>query len=51
MTPATRKRFSWVRLWQMVRKELKQTVRDPKSRPLLFVSPVIQMLLMGYAAT
>ncbi|HKG93382.1 MAG TPA: ABC transporter permease [Gemmatimonadaceae bacterium] len=51
MKPATRKSFSWIRLWQMVRKELKQTVRDPKSRPLLFVSPVIQMLLMGYAAT
>lgn len=51
MTPATRKRFSWVRLWQMVRKELKQVARDPKSRPILFVAPIMQMLLLGFAAT
>ncbi|AHG93019.1 export ABC transporter permease (plasmid) [Gemmatirosa kalamazoonensis] len=44
-------RFSWVRLWHMVRKELKQMVRDPKARPILFVVPVVQMILLGYAAT
>ena len=44
-------KFSWSRLKQMVRKEMKQTVRDPKSRPIIFVSPVIQMILLGYAAT
>jgi len=48
---AHRERFSWSRLWHMVRKELKQMWRDPKARPLLFVSPVLQMFLMGYAAT
>ena len=46
-----RDRFSLARLWQMVRKELKQMWRDPKARPLLFASPVLQMFLMGYAAT
>ena len=39
-------RFSWGRLRQMVRKELKQMVRDPKSRPILFVAPIVQMLLL-----
>ena len=43
--------FSWGRLRQMVRKEMKQVVRDPKSRPIIFVSPVLQMILLGYAAT
>jgi ABC-2 type transport system permease protein len=55
MTPATpatpASRFSWGRLRQMVRKELKQLVRDPKARPILFVAPIVQMILLGYAAT
>ena len=42
-------RFSWIRLRQMVKKEVKQTVRDPKARPLIFVAPIIQMILLGYA--
>ena len=46
-----REHFSWARLWQMVRKEVRQMWRDPKARPLLFVSPIMQMLLLGYAAT
>jgi len=50
--PARARRwFSWGRLRQMVRKEMKQLVRDPKSRPIIFVSPVVQMILLGYAAT
>ena len=52
VVPAPARRwFSWARLKQMVKKEMKQTVRDPKSRPIIFVSPVIQMILLGYAAT
>jgi ABC-2 type transport system permease protein len=43
--------FSLRRLWQMVRKEVKQLLRDPKARPLIFVAPLVQMLLLGYAAT
>src|SRR5215204_4910575 len=43
--------FSWGRLKQMIKKEAKQLVRDPKSRPIIFVSPVVQMILLGYAAT
>jgi ABC-2 type transport system permease protein len=43
--------FSLGRLKQMVKKEMKQLVRDPKSRPIIFVSPIVQMILLGYAAT
>jgi ABC-2 type transport system permease protein len=35
----------------MIKKEVKQTVRDPKARPLIFAAPIAQMLLLGYAAT
>jgi ABC-2 type transport system permease protein len=35
----------------MVKKEMKQLVRDPKARPIIFVSPIVQMILLGYAAT
>jgi ABC-2 type transport system permease protein len=33
----------------MVRKELRQTLRDPRARRLVFVAPVVQLLLFGYA--
>ena len=36
------------RLWQLVRKEFRQMLRDPRSQRMLFVSPVIQLLLFGY---
>jgi ABC-2 type transport system permease protein len=50
--PAPARRwFSWGRLTQMVKKEMKQLVRDPKARPIIFVSPIVQMILLGYAAT
>ena len=50
--PAPARRwFSWGRLKQMIKKETKQLVRDPKSRPIILVSPVVQMILLGYAAT
>ena len=37
------------RLRQMMRKEFRQTFRDPRSARILFVAPVIQLLLFGYA--
>jgi ABC-2 type transport system permease protein len=33
----------------MVRKELRQMLRDPRSKRILFVAPVMQLLLFGYA--
>jgi ABC-2 type transport system permease protein len=37
------------RLVQMIRKELRQMLRDPRSRRMLFAAPVIQLLMFGYA--
>ncbi len=39
------------RLRQMVRKELRQALRDPRSQRILFVAPVVQLLIFGYAVT
>lgn len=36
------------RLWQLVRKEFRQTLRDPRSGRLLFTAPVLQVLIFGY---
>ena len=39
------------RLKQMLIKEFIQVFRDKRTRFLLFVPPIIQMLVFGYAAT
>ena len=39
----------WGRLVAMIRKEFRQTLRDPRSKRLIFVAPVIQMMVFGYA--
>lgn len=39
------------RLGALLRKEFRQLLRDPRSRRLLIVSPVIQLLVFGYAVT
>jgi len=39
------------RIRELIRKELLQLRRDPKLLPILFVAPVIQLTLLGYAAT
>jgi ABC-2 type transport system permease protein len=44
-------RQSWERIKRMVVKEFIQTLRDPRTRFVLFVPPIIQMLVFGYAAT
>lgn len=44
-------RFNWGRLRQIVRKELRQMLRDPRARRVMFVAPVMQLLLFGYAVT
>ena len=43
--------FSTYRLRHVVRKELRQLLRDPRSRPILFVAPLVQLLLFGYAVS
>ena len=42
-------RLSWLRVTRMVRKELRQLFRDAKTKRVIFVSPVIQLILFGYA--
>ena len=42
-------RASLLRIRRMVEKELRQLFRDPRTKRVIFVSPVIQLLLFGYA--
>lgn len=39
------------RLTQLVRKEGRQTFRDPRALRVIFMAPVIQLLVFGYAVT
>ena len=39
------------RLVELLRKEFRQMFRDPRSKRLLFLSPVLQLLIFGYAVT
>lgn len=39
------------RIFEMVRKELRQVFRDPRMRRVLFVAPVLQLLVFGYAVS
>lgn len=41
----------WERIRSMLRKEFVQILRDPRMRMMLFVAPVIQLIVFGYAAT
>ena len=44
--------MSWpsrVRLWQLLRKEMIQLLRDARSRRMLIVAPIIQLIVFGYA--
>lgn len=46
-----RLRASWLRVRALLRKELRQLFRDPKTRRVIFAAPVIQLILFGYAVT
>ena len=39
------------RLFSLIRKEFIQIIRDPRTLILTFMMPVVQLLLLGYAAT
>jgi ABC-2 type transport system permease protein len=39
------------RLLSLIRKEFIQIVRDPRTLVLMFIMPVVQLFLLGYAAT
>ncbi len=40
---------NWSRVRQMLRKEFRQMLRDPRARRMLFVAPIIQLVVFGYA--
>jgi ABC-2 type transport system permease protein len=46
-----RLRQALTRISEMLRKEFIQTLRDPHTRLVLIVPPIIQMVIFGYAAT
>ena len=39
------------RIRALVRKELRQIFRDPKTKRIVFTAPIVQLLLFGYAVT
>ncbi len=46
--------FLGIRSWRvkaLLRKEWRQLFRDPKTKRIIFVSPIVQLLLFGYAVT
>jgi drug efflux transport system permease protein len=44
------RRFVLGRVRQLLLKEFRQTLRDPRAKRLLFIAPIIQLLIFGYAA-
>lgn len=43
--------MAWQRLRSLIRKEFIQIRRDPRTLALTFLLPIVQLLLLGYAAT
>src|SRR5581483_7142048 len=41
----------WERVWVILQKEFIQTLRNPRMRFLLFLPPVLQLIIFGYAVT
>jgi ABC-2 type transport system permease protein len=39
------------RVWQMVIKEFRQIFRDPRLRRVIFIAPVLQLIVFGYAVS
>ncbi|HWB84594.1 MAG TPA: ABC transporter permease [Bryobacteraceae bacterium] len=39
----------WERIWVILRKEFIQALREPRMRLLLFVPPILQTIIFGYA--
>lgn len=41
----------WERIYRMLVKEFIQVLRDPRMKAMIFVMPVIQLIMFGYAVT
>ena len=42
-------RLNWSHVGQMLRKEFRQMLRDPRAKRVLFVAPIVQLVVFGYA--
>jgi ABC-2 type transport system permease protein len=42
--------LSFRRIFEIIRKEFRQTFREPRMRVLLFIPPIVQLIVFGYAA-
>jgi len=40
--------MKWLRIRELIRKEFIQLFRDKKNRPILIISPLVQLLVFGY---
>ncbi len=43
--------MNWIRIRELVRKEFIQLFRDKKSRSILIIAPLVQLLIFGYVVT
>lgn len=41
----------WERIYEILKKEIRQSLRDPKLRGTMFIPPIVQMLIFGYAVS
>jgi ABC-2 type transport system permease protein len=41
----------WERIYEILKKEIRQALRDPKLRATMFIPPVMQILLFGFAVS
>ncbi len=41
--------MDWTRVRRMIRKELRQIFRDPRMGRIVFIAPIIQLIIFGYA--
>ena len=44
-------KFSRARVMRMVRKELRQILRDNRMRGMIFLAPLVQLVVFGYAVS
>ena len=40
---------NWTHVGQMLRKEFRQMLRDPRAKRILFAAPIVQLVVFGYA--
>lgn len=40
--------MSWARVWEIIRKEIRQSFREPRTRATMFVPPIVQFLVFGF---